>query len=175
LIAAGGFALADGLMSRSRIRTTAEKRYGIQIRSRCDTVGCGVLPAFLFYHTSRGELPSLFRITVPLMYIMCAVVKQAYFAVAEDLRIKTESEPRAAYLGFPVSLSALAVPALWCARPLAGRMFFPVYTILMVILGISYVTPFVLKKPKWKLMAAIAAVEFAVLILLIWESGKGLV
>ena len=80
--------------------------------------------------------------------VLCALIRLAWFNVDEEERQDGESCRREAYLGLPVTTSALMIPLFigtgWRNDlPFAGMTHW-----LLLGTAIAFLTPFRLKKPK---------------------------
>ena len=145
----------DGKIARTRERTESEKKFGIQIDSLCDLVCFGVLPSVIGYSigmNSWADIPIL------ALFPLCALIRLAYFNVAEEDRQKTTSEVRKVYEGLPVTSVALIFPLLYSFKRDIGREIFPsVYGAVMLIIAIAFITRFKVKKPGMRTMLVFLA------------------
>lgn len=164
LMIAGLFDMFDGLVASTMDRTVQEKNFGIQIDSLSDLICFGVLPGLMMYKMNNHGYIAL---AIAFCYVLCALIRLAYFNVDEQERQKTSSGCREIYYGMPVTLSALIVPALYAI----GKFFrLPIRLMLAAacgIIAVLFVTPFKLKKPKLvgKICVVICGiVEFALLL-----------
>lgn len=167
LMIAGVCDLFDGTVaSTKKDRTRDERTFGIQIDSLSDLICFGVLPAALIFEMA----PRLdFTFIAPCVFILCGLIRLAYFNVDEANRQATTNERRSYYLGLPITTSALVVPAVFevCAYLNKQDCLYYVGVISLLITGICYITPFHLKKPKLLgeiLIVLFGAVEFSILI-----------
>lgn len=155
----------DGKIARTRKRTQAEKSFGIQIDSLCDLVCFGVLPSVIGY--SIG-MKSWIDMPVLIMFPLCAVIRLAYFNVAEEERQKKTAEVRKVYEGLPVTSVALILPLLYSFRKDIGNEMFPsIYGLFLFVIAIAFITRFKVKKPGIRTMfifLGIGALEMAWLI-----------
>lgn len=165
LMIAGLFDMFDGLVASTMDRTVQEKHFGIQIDSLSDLICFGVLPGLMMYKMNNHGYIAL---AVAFCYVLCALIRLAYFNVDEQERQQTSSDCREIYYGLPVTLSALIVPIVYAL----GKIFkLPIRLILAVVCGIMavlFVTPFKLKKPKLvgKICVVLCGIaEFSLLIL----------
>lgn len=143
LMISGFCDMFDGRISATMDRTQQEKRFGIQIDSLSDLVCFGVLPALTVYSICG----SLLRYFVPAVYLLCALIRLAWFNVDEEMRQDTEAGSRDVYLGLPVTCSALILPIIFeiCR---AGRLPLDVICpVFLIITAAAFLTPFRLKKP----------------------------
>ena len=154
----------DGKIASTKKRTVQEKRFGIQIDSLSDLICFGVFPAIIIYGVSEKDW-----ITIPVcaFYVLCALIRLAYFNVDEEERQNCTEGGRTVYLGLPVTTAALVIPAVIYIADygkLSGNIM---NSIVLAVIGIGFITPFQIKKPgitgKFLLMMA-GIVEFLVVI-----------
>ena len=146
LMIAGFCDLFDGKIASTMKRTKSEKRFGIQIDSLSDLICFGVLPAFIVSQCS--DVPVV-RILVPALYMLCALIRLAWFNVDEEERQDREEGGREVYLGLPVTTSALFVPMFISAIKLLKLPMNYVAPAFLLVIAIAFVTPFHVKKPGW--------------------------
>jgi len=116
LILAGICDMFDGMVARTKEnRTTDEKNFGIQLDSLCDLVSFGVFPALLLYFRGADSLPG---VVLLVFYVLCAVIRLAFFNVLEARRQQTESGCAKFYRGLPVTTSAIIFPLFFLLMPL---------------------------------------------------------
>lgn len=165
LMIAGICDMFDGTIAATKKRCEKEKNFGIQIDSLSDLLCFGVLPALLTYHIS-GKNPIGFL--VGCMYVLCALIRLAYFNVMEEERQKKEGGKRSFYLGLPVTASALLLPAFYIignSLPYGNRW---ILQIALAITAAAFILPLKVKKPylAGKIgMVCMGFVEFAVLLI----------
>ena len=145
LMAAGFCDMFDGKIASTMERTRQEKRFGIQIDSLSDLICFGVLPAMIGYHCAGRTILSA---VITAGYVLCALIRLAWFNVDEEERQDGENGRREAYLGLPVTTSALLIPLFigtgWRNDlPFAGMTHW-----LLLGTAVAFLTPFRLKKPK---------------------------
>lgn len=145
LIIAGVCDMFDGKIASTRERTRQEKRFGVQIDSLSDLVCFGVLPAMLVYGSSGGGailmLPCAF-------YVLCALIRLAWFNVDEEQRQDRESGSRRYYLGLPVTTAAAAIPLAMGLRSLLPSRSLWIGVLTLIVTAAAFLTPFRLKKPS---------------------------
>ena len=144
LMISGVCDMFDGKIASTMVRTTREKRFGIQIDSLSDLVCFGVLPALIVYH-STGE--SSFSFYIGGLYLLCALIRLAWFNVDEEERQETSDGAREVYLGLPVTMSALFLPAVLGIGRALGLPLGKLAAGLLLLMGAAFLTPFRLKKP----------------------------
>lgn len=144
LMVAGFCDMFDGKIASTMKRTDQEKRFGIQIDSLSDLVCFGVLPALIVWKLTNGE--SIY-LSISIAYLLCALVRLAWFNVDEEERQNNEEGGRAVYLGLPVTTTALILPV---ATGIVQLLSLPVGKILPWVLlsvAVLFIAPFKLKKP----------------------------
>lgn len=144
LLAAGVCDMFDGAVASTKARTDAEKKFGIQIDSLSDLISFGVFPG-VFVYVISGK--NLFAGMISGLFVLCALIRLAYFNVLEEERQKTTLEKRKSYLGVPVTTIAVFLPAvylLYDRRICENPACFP---LLLLMMGIGYLLPVEIKKP----------------------------
>ena len=143
LLVAGLCDMFDGAVANTRERTKQEKRFGIQIDSLSDLISFGVLPVVI----ALREIPfDKITSTSSGIYLLCALIRLAYFNVSEEERQDTEEGPREYYYGLPVTMSAIIIPITYgLARWTNVRMRF-VWPGLLLFIAILFISPFKVKK-----------------------------
>ena len=104
----GFFDLFDGAVARTKKnRTEDAKGFGIQIDSLCDIVCFGVLPAWILYTAGyRG----IIGCTALIVYVLCALIRLAFFNVLEAKRRQYEDCSITHFRGLPVTTAAITFP-----------------------------------------------------------------
>lgn len=145
LMLAGVCDMFDGAVASTKDRNRSEKRFGIQIDSLSDLVSFGVLPAvFVYMISDKNVLVGM----VASLFVLCALIRLAYFNVMEEERQERTSESRKTYLGVPVTVIAVLLPAVYMLydnRLCKNMIFFP---LLLIVMGIGYLLPVEIKKPE---------------------------
>ena len=138
----------DGTVARSKKnRTEDEKAFGIQLDSLCDVVSFGVAPAFTCYCMGVNTVPGLVILCV---YVVCAVIRLAFFNVQEAKRQQVESGCNKYYRGLPVTSSAIILPAFYLLRSLLpGKVFTLALHGLCGLIAFLFVLDFRVKKPDF--------------------------
>lgn len=145
LIYSGICDMFDGKIASTMKRTRQEKRFGIQIDSLSDIICFGVLPALIVLGANKD---SLLYILISATYLLCALIRLAWFNVNEEERQASEEGGRKEYLGLPVTTSALGIPLFMGIGNLFSLPLDKVYPWLLLGMGIAFLTPFRLKKPR---------------------------
>ena len=144
LMISGVCDMFDGKIASTMVRTTREKRFGIQIDSLSDLVCFGVLPALIVYH-STGE--SSFSFYIGGLYLLCALIRLAWFNVDEEERQQQTQGAREEYLGLPVTTAALLLPILIGLGRTRGWPLDKLAPALLLAMAAAFLIPFRLKKP----------------------------
>ena len=134
----------DGKIASTMDRTRAEKRFGIQIDSLSDLICFGALPSLIVYYCSRK---TVLHILISGLYLLCALIRLAWFNVDEEERQDTQDGGREVYLGLPVTTSGGFIPLFIAAVSLLGLNVGMMAPWFLLVLAIAFVTPFQLKKP----------------------------
>ena len=125
-------------------RTKKEKRFGIQIDSLSDLICFGVLPALIVYTSAAGTV-LFFPAAV---YVLCALIRLSWFNVDEEERQDLESGSRSVYYGLPVTTAALIFPIMMEMCEKFGWSSARIGTMLLMIMAVSFLAPFKIRKPK---------------------------
>lgn len=143
LMTAGVCDMFDGTIAATKQRDEHEKKFGIQIDSLSDLICFGVLPALLTYNIS-GK--SYLGFLVCCLYVLCALIRLAYFNVMEEERQKKESGRRSYYLGLPVTASALLLPVLYVIGNNSVWKY-GLWQAVLVMMAAAFILPYKVKKP----------------------------
>lgn len=158
----------DGKVARTKKdRTESEKKFGIQIDSLCDAVCFGVLPSVIGYSIGMKDWVDL---PVLVMFPLCAVIRLAYFNVAEEERQRTTTENRKVYEGLPVTSVALILPLLYSFHKDIGEWFPEIYGGTLFVIAIAFITRFKVKKPSMKTMLSFIGVGALELIWMLYKT-----
>ena len=136
----------DGTVARTKKnRTEDEKAFGIQLDSLCDVVSFGAAPAFACYCMG---VDSAVGVVILCAYVICAVIRLAFFNVQEAKRQQVESGCNKYYRGLPVTASSIIFPVFYLLRPLMpGKVFVAVLNVLCGLVAVLFVLDFRVKKP----------------------------
>lgn len=145
LMLAGFCDMFDGKIASTRERTAQEKRFGIQIDSLSDLICFGVLPAVTVWRAAAGSALSLCAAGA---YVLCALIRLAWFNVDEEERQNTETGGRELYYGLPVTTAALILPGVLCLAVRFGWAMGSAGVAALCVMGTGFLTPFPLKKPQ---------------------------
>lgn len=79
------------------------------------------------------------------VFILCGLIRLAYFNVDEANRQAATAERRQYYLGLPITSSALAIPAVYLIGEFTAIHTQTIAALALLIIGICYVLPVKLK------------------------------
>ena len=164
LLFAGATDMFDGKIASTMKRNEAEKNFGIQIDSLCDLISFGVLPAAIGY--GLGLSGGFFYVSA-VLYIICAIIRLAYFNVDEIMRQKNENGCRKTYYGLPVTAAAMLFPLIYGLKDLLGAALLPVYQVALFAVAAAFILKFKSRKPRGAALWVIFALGLAVVALVI--------
>ena len=145
LMVAGFCDMFDGRIASTMERTKQEKRFGIQIDSLSDLICFGVLPALIVFQCSGGKfLHSL----ISAAYVLCALIRLAWFNVDEEERQDVEKKGREIYLGLPVTTAAVILPFFIGGAQLLNLALDQICPWLLLVIAAAFISPFHMKKPN---------------------------
>ena len=164
LLFAGATDMFDGKIASTMKRNEAEKNFGIQIDSLCDLISFGVLPLAIGY--GLGLSGGFFFVSA-VLYIICAIIRLAYFNVDEIMRQKNENGSRKTYYGLPVTAAAMLFPLIYGLKDLLGAALLPVYQVALFAVAAAFILKFKIRKPRGAALWVIFALGLAVVALVI--------
>ena len=164
LLFAGATDMFDGKIASTMKRNEAEKNFGIQIDSLCDLISFGVLPVAIGY--GLGLSGGFFFVSA-VLYIICAIIRLAYFNVDEIMRQKNENGSRKTYYGLPVTAAAMLFPLIYGMKNLLGAALLPVYQAALFAVAAAFILKFKIRKPRGAALWVIFALGLAVVALVI--------
>ena len=168
LLVSGLLDTVDGKIARTKKdRTAAQKNFGIQIDSLNDVICFGALPAVIAYAVCRGtgDTVPLWYVATLCFFVLCGLIRLAYFNVLEEERMETEGGVRTYYLGLPITASTLLFPLLCVLTSALGHPQL-IMGLGLFLTGLLYVTPLHVPKPQTKaiiILACVGAAELAAL------------
>lgn len=166
LMAAGLCDMFDGTVAATKDRNRQEKRFGIQIDSLNDIVAFGVFPALFVSMMCQG---SPFSVLASCTYLLCALIRLAYFNVLEEDRQDSSSGKRTEYLGLPVTVSALILPAAYGFCSLTPGLNPHFYPLILAAMAMLFVSPIKIPKPRLKGIIGLAAAGTALFLGMVLE------
>lgn len=173
LLLSGLCDMFDGMVARTKKnRTEIEKKNGIQLDSLADVVCFGAFPAVIGYCLGMNTACSFLFAVAGAVFVLCAIIRLAYFNVTEEIRQQKTEGKRKSYEGLPVTSVALLIPALFCTRGILGDKFPFVYAVALLVFGLCFITNFKIRKFGLKgnfVMLGIGLLILAILIALKWN------
>lgn len=164
LLFAGLTDMFDGKVASTMKRNDAEKAFGIQIDSLCDLISFGVLPIAIGYGIG---LSGGFFYASAAVYLLCAIIRLAYFNVDEAQRQKTESGRRKVYYGLPVTSAAIIFPAIFGMKSLLGEAMPVIYQVMLFVTAAAFIIKFKMGKPDKKGIPLLVILGLAIAVLVI--------
>ena len=76
------------------------------------------------------------------------MIRLAWFNVTEEVRQSETAEKREYYQGLPITSMAIALPIMFALKPFLGKDFFLGLHVLVLAVGLLFITNFKLRKPK---------------------------
>ena len=158
LLASGICDMFDGKIARTRKKSTdEEKRFGIQIDSLCDVICFGVLPSAIGVSlVSAQRLPIRIAVwALAALYILCGLIRLAYFNVTEETRQAKEGGRRTHFRGVPITTAAVVFPMVYAVSEflitlggVAASLAPWLYPAFLFITGTAFITPVRVRKPR---------------------------
>ena len=169
LMIAGICDMFDGTVAATKQRDDMEKRFGVQIDSLSDLICFGVFPALFTYQIGQK---SYLAFLSACFYVLCALIRLAYFNVLEEERQQAETGKRKWYLGLPVTSIALILPAFFVLGNRFALDAGTLFAFLLIIVAVAFISPVRIKKPY--LVGKIGIVFTGVVELIVLLMGMGL-
>lgn len=164
LLLAGVCDMFDGAIAATKERSRHEKSFGIQIDSLSDLICFGALPALMVYELS-GKTG--FGFLSGALYVLCALIRLAYFNVMEEERQTREEGRRQSYLGLPVTNIALIFPLCYLIQEEFLPNHFVLYPWIAIGTATAFLLPIRVKKPYLPGKVGIALMGFLELVILV--------
>lgn len=138
LVFSGVCDMFDGAVARSKKNRTAdEKNFGIQLDSLCDVICFGVFPAIFLYFSGVNSIGG---IVLLVLYVLCALIRLAFFNVLETNRQMSEDGCAKTYRGLPVTSAAIVYPFFYLLDLIfIKRGMTVVYYILPLLMAILFI------------------------------------
>lgn len=168
LIIAGVCDMFDGTVARTAKRNQMQKAFGIQIDSLADVMSFGLLPAAIGYCLfdnagEHGIFATTVTIAICVMYVLCGLIRLAWFNVTEE-ELQARGEKRTYYVGLPITVASLILSVSYFI--IAGLpCVSTVYTGLLLVLALAFISKFHMPKIKLKYVVVIAFVGLGVILL----------
>lgn len=153
----------DGKIARTKKdRTEQEKNFGIQLDSLCDVICFGAFPVVLAYNMG---LKKPLGIAVLCIYLVCAVIRLAYFNVMEEERVSKNPTAKKVYFGVPITTISVSLSLIYVVGMIIpNQAFIIVLHILFILQSFCFIINIKIPKPN---MWIIFAIVLVVIILLV--------
>lgn len=174
LILAGICDMFDGTVARTAKRNEMQKAFGIQIDSLADVMSFGLLPAAIGYCLfdlagDHGIFATVATIAICVLYVLCGLIRLAWFNVTEE-EMQARGEKRTYYVGLPITVASLILSVSYF---IIGDLscVSTIYTCLLLVLALAFVSKFHMPKVKLKYVVVIAFVGLGVILLSLHMRG----
>lgn len=168
LILSGICDMFDGTVARTAKRNDMQKAYGIQIDSLADVMSFGLLPAAIGYclfdlSGNSSVAATVLTVGICVLYVLCGLMRLAWFNVTEE-EMQARGEKRTYYVGLPITVASLILSVSYFI--IAGLEHVScIYTSLLLVLAIAFVSKFHMPKVKLKYVVVIAFVGLGMILL----------
>ncbi len=146
-VAFSGFCDAfDGAVARTKKdRTDDERNFGIQLDSICDVISFGVTPAVICYQLGVDGIVGFIFVAA---YVLCALIRLAFFNVLEIKRQKNEGGSSKGYRGLPVTSICFIFPVVYFLGFLikSNRAFVILLHVMLAVVAFLFILDFKIKK-----------------------------
>ena len=141
----------DGKIARTKKnRSKQEKNFGIQIDSLNDVVCFGVLPSVIAYciyvQKVAANVPMWF-IVLLCFFVLCGLIRLAYFNVIEEERSSAQGIVRTYYTGLPITASSPLFIMMCIMISVLGHAQL-IMTIFLLTVGFLFISPIKVSKPS---------------------------
>ena len=168
LIISGVCDMFDGTVARTAKRNAMQKAFGIQIDSLADVMSFGLLPAAIGYclfdlSGNSSVVATVLTVGICVLYVLCGLMRLAWFNVTEE-EMQARGEKRTYYVGLPITVASLILSVSYFI--IAGlEQVSTIYTGLLLVLAIAFVSKFHMPKVKLKYVVVIAFVGLGMILL----------
>lgn len=97
-------------------------------------------------------------VAILMFYVLAGLIRLAWFNVMEEQRQEETVEKRECYQGLPITSMAIALPLVVALKPFLGCEFMLAIHVVMLVVGILFITNFKFRKPKNLTMGAIVVI-----------------
>ncbi len=135
----------DGRIARTKKnRTEDEKNFGIQLDSLCDMVCFGAFPAVFLYCSG---VKSWVGLAILALYVLCALIRLAFFNVLEIKRQQSEGGCAKGYRGLPVTSISIILPFFYLlGLALQPNVNHVIYHLVPLVTAVLFVADFTIPK-----------------------------
>ena len=174
LILSGICDMFDGTVARTAKRSDMQKAYGIQIDSLADVMSFGLLPAAIGYclfdlSGNQSTVATVLTGGICVLYILCGLMRLAWFNVTEE-EMQARGEKRTYYVGLPITVASLILSVTYFIIADLKNVS-AIYTGLLLVLAIAFVSKFHMPKVKLKNVVIIAFVGLGVILVSLYCRG----
>lgn len=173
LFIAGICDMFDGRVARTMKRDSMQENFGAQIDSLSDLICFGVYPACIIY---KMGLSQPFFIPVLVLFILCGLVRLAYFNVrAIEKKYNPDANIGTYFIGMPITSSFIIVPILYCIRPSfilmdQGGFSYSIFLAIATTLSsVCFIAPIKVSKPGKRGMIFMVILSVIVLVAAIFS------
>ncbi|MGN0822559.1 MAG: CDP-alcohol phosphatidyltransferase family protein [Candidatus Gallimonas sp.] len=163
----------DGAVAKTRKnRTVRDRNFGEQIDSLSDLVAFGVAPVMIGFGLGMRRW---FYIPVYVAFVLCALIRLAYYNVTEEERITDGSGDRTSFEGLPVTNVAVALPVFWLFATMFIRIHNGIVTQLIMAaayLIIAFLFVYRFRMPKAKVRGILITILILTIVLAVLFSLK---
>lgn len=175
LLLSGIFDGFDGAVAKTRKnRTRQDAMFGERIDSLSDLIAFGVAPVMIGFGMHINRWPCMIVYSI---YILCALVRLAYFDVTEEIRMETEGNARRKYYeGLPVTNAGFILPCFFMAATCFESA--KVQTAIMlsgyILIAFAFVLRFKMPKARVKGLIIVISLTLILLITIIILKANGI-
>lgn len=156
----------DGAVAKTRKnRTAQDKMFGEQIDSLSDMIAFGVAPAMIGFGLGMHEW---YWYPVFAVFVLCALIRLAYYNVTEEVRCSEEEGERTSFEGLPVTNVAVALPVFWLIATMFLHYWNGLVTKLIMMgayLIIAFLFVFRFRMPKLRTKGLLVTIAVLTVIL----------
>ncbi len=136
----------DGAVARTKKnRTEDERNFGIQLDSICDVISFGVTPSVICYKLGVDGVIGFIFVA---LYVLCALIRLAFFNVLEIKRQKNEGGSSKGYRGLPVTSICFIFPVVYFSKFLINNdmVFVILLHVMLALVAFLFILDFKMKK-----------------------------
>ncbi len=164
----------DGKIARTKKdRTKDEKEFGIQLDSLCDVVCFGAFPVMLAYNLGMNRI---IGVIILCFYMVCSVIRLAYFNVMEERRQTEHPESQKIFHGVPITTISVGLPLAYVVGILTSPMvFYIILNCTMLVFALAFIIDIKIPKPKTLLVLCFCVIFIIFLIIILVLIQKGII
>lgn len=164
----------DGKIARTKKdRTEQQRNFGIQLDSLCDVVCFGVFPVIIAYNMGMKKILGL---AILCVYLVCAVIRLAYFNVMEEERVTKNPTAKKVYFGVPITTISVTLSLAYAVGLLIpSNAFLVVLHVLLVVQAFGFIINIKIPKPNMWLIFAIVLVVIILLVVILILAMNGVI